>query len=142
MTELFWVFFLLHRVFIAALGLSLVAGSRGYSLSQCEGFSPQWLLLQWSTGSRHTSFSNCSPQAQELGLSNCGTWALVALQPVGFSQTRDQTGVPCIARWLLNHWTTGKAPEKWGFMCVCVWSGGMTFTSLSWEAEGEVQLVY
>ena len=39
-------------------------------------------------------------------------WALqlwctgfVALQHVGSSQTRDRTQVPCIGRWILNHWT-------------------------------------
>ena len=25
--------------------------------------------------------------------------------------TRDQTGVPCIARWILNHWTTREGPS-------------------------------
>ena len=38
-------------VFLGALGLSLVAVSRGYSLLSSVGFSLQWLLL-WSTGSR------------------------------------------------------------------------------------------
>ena len=27
------------------------------------------------------------------------------------SQTRDRTNVSCIARWILNHWTTRKVPE-------------------------------
>ena len=31
---------------------------------------------------------------------------LAALCHVGSSQARDQTCVPCIARWILNHWTT------------------------------------
>ena len=31
---------------------------------------------------------------------------LVALQHVGSSQTRDQTRVPCIGRWILNHCAT------------------------------------
>ena len=31
---------------------------------------------------------------------------LVALRHVEFSQTRDQTCVPCIGRQILNHWTT------------------------------------
>ena len=34
-------------------GLSLVVASGGYSLLPCLGFSLQWLLLLWSTGSRH-----------------------------------------------------------------------------------------
>ena len=44
----------------------------------------------------------------ELGLSS---WhmGLVALWHVGSSPTRDQTTVPYIARWILNHWTTGEA---------------------------------
>ena len=46
---LFW----LCWVFVAARGLSLVAASRGYSSLRCTGFSLQWLLLLWSTGSRH-----------------------------------------------------------------------------------------
>ena len=36
---------------------------------------------------------------------------LVALQHVGSSQTRDQTGVPCIGRWILNHWTTRQVQD-------------------------------
>jgi len=34
----------LHRVFVAACGLSLVATGHGYSLLRCVGFSSQWLL--------------------------------------------------------------------------------------------------
>ena len=61
--------------------------------------------------------------------SNCGMWAsycccfsccrvraqslwhtgLVAPRHVGSSQTRDWTGVPCVARWILNHQTTREA---------------------------------
>ena len=36
---------------------------------------------------------------------------LVAQQHVGSSQTRDRTHVPCIARWILSHSTTRKAPS-------------------------------
>ena len=60
----------------------------------CLGFSLWWLLL-WFPGS--------SMQAQLL-------WrmGLAALYHVGSSHTRDRNRVPCIARWILNHWTTGK----------------------------------
>ena len=34
------------------VGFSLVAASKGYSLLRFAGFSSQWLLLLWSTGSR------------------------------------------------------------------------------------------
>ena len=34
---------------------------------------------------------------------------LVAPQHMGSSSTRDRTSVPCIARGILNHWTTREA---------------------------------
>ena len=36
--------------------------------------------------------------------------SLVAPRHVGSSRTRDQTSIPCIARQILNHWTTREAP--------------------------------
>ena len=42
--------------------LSLVAASGGYFLVAVQGFSLQWFLLLWSTGSRAS------------GLSSCGAW--------------------------------------------------------------------
>ena len=36
---------------------------------------------------------------------------LVVLWHVGSSLTRDQTPVPCIGRWILNHWTIRTVPE-------------------------------
>ena len=35
-------------------GLSLVVWGKDYCSLQCTGFSLRWLLLSWSTGSRHT----------------------------------------------------------------------------------------
>ena len=29
---------------------------------------------------------------------------------MGLSQTRDRIGVACIARWMLNHWSTREVP--------------------------------
>ena len=58
-SPLSFFFFWLPCVFIAVHGLSLVAVSGGYSLLWCAGFSLQWLLLLWSTGSRHVGFSSC-----------------------------------------------------------------------------------
>ena len=80
-------------------------GEQGLQFVVCTGFSLQWLLL-WNTGSRH------------MGFSSCGMWALlwvwhtglVALWHVESSPTRDQNGVPCIAR---QFWTT-ETPEKTG----------------------------
>ena len=72
---LFFLNFLLHWVFIAVCGLSLVAASGGYSSSRCAGFSSQRLLLLQSTGSRHTGFSSCGSRALERRLGSCGMWA-------------------------------------------------------------------
>ena len=36
---------------------------------------------------------------------------LVVLWHVGSSWTKDRTRVPCIGRWILNHWTTKKVLE-------------------------------
>ena len=58
-----FIYFWLRWVFIAAHGLSLVAASGGYSSLWCVGFSLQWLLLLWSTGSRHMEFNNCGTRA-------------------------------------------------------------------------------
>ena len=73
-------------------GLSLVAASRGYSSLWCTGFSLQWLLLLWSSGSRHAGFSSCGSRALERRLSSCdaraqllhGMWDLPGpgLEPV------------------------------------------------------------
>ena len=87
-------------------GLSLVAVSGGYSSLQCMGLALQWLLLLWSTGSRHAGFSNCGTWAQQLWLSG-----LVALWHVGSSQTRAWTHVPCIGRQILNHCATREVPN-------------------------------
>ena len=86
-----FIYFWLRWVFIAAHGLSLVAVSGGYSSLRCTGFSLQWLLLLWSTGSRRTGFSSCGTWAQQLWLAGskrrlsssgaraqllCGMWDL------------------------------------------------------------------
>ena len=38
---------------------------------------------------------------------------MVALRHMGSSQTRERTGVPCIARQILNRWTTWEALSGW-----------------------------
>ena len=53
------IFLNLRWVFLAARSFSLVAASGGYSLLGYAAFSLWWLLLLWSTGSRHTGFSSC-----------------------------------------------------------------------------------
>ena len=50
--KILFIYFWLHRVFVALLRFSLVAGSRGCSLLQCMGFSMRWLLLLRITNSK------------------------------------------------------------------------------------------
>ena len=38
-----------------------------------------------------------------------GHRGLVAPRRMGSSRIRDRTQVPCIGRWVLNHWTTREA---------------------------------
>ena len=69
------------------------------------------LLQLWRVRASLCSSSSCC------GAQAPGSWAqelwgtgLVAPQHVGPSWTTDQTSVPCIARQILNHWTTMEAP--------------------------------
>jgi len=60
------------------------------------------------------AFSCCGAQLQALGLSSCGMQASVVAHSfscpwhVESSKIRDGTTVPCIGRWILNNWATGK----------------------------------
>ena len=88
--SILFIYYWLCWVFVAMHGLSLVVASGGYSLLWCAGFSLQWLLLLWSTGSRCVDFgscgawasaavarrlSSCGSRALERGLSSCGARA-------------------------------------------------------------------
>ena len=68
-------------------------------------FSLRWFLLLWNTDSR--------ARAQFL-------WhmGLDALRHEGSSQTRDQTPLSCIGRWVLNHWTTREVLDEECFPCL------------------------
>ena len=56
------------------------------------------------------------------------------------SQTRDQTQVPCIGRWILNHWTTRELPStywKWKSLSR-VWLFATPWTIHSpWNSPGQ-----
>ena len=68
--------------FLAACGLSLAVMSEGYTSLWCTGFSLQWLLLLYSTCSRHMGASVMAArklsrggfQTLEHRLSSCGTF--------------------------------------------------------------------
>ena len=77
---------------------------------QCMGFS---LLVA-------PELSSCSTWAPECmgsvvaacGLSSCGVLAQLPHSMCDLSSpTRDRTRVPCIGRWILNHWTTREIPQ-------------------------------
>ena len=87
-------------------GFSLVAASGRYSLAAVLRILTAVASLWQSTSSRHVGFSGCNAWAQELCLTG-----LVALQHVESSQTRNQTSVPSIERWILDHWTTREIPS-------------------------------
>ena len=72
---IYFIYFWLRWVFVAACGLSLVVVSGGCSSLWCAGFSLRWLLLLRSTGSRCAGFSSCCLQALEHRLSSCGARA-------------------------------------------------------------------
>ena len=58
----------------------------------------------------HMGFSSWGTGALEHQLSSGGSRASLLHCNVGSSRTRYQTGAPCIARQLLNHWTARETP--------------------------------
>ena len=66
------------------------------SLVEEQGLLSSWKRAQWLP---------CP------GFSCCGLWAQVSRSVWELrSLTRDRTHVPCIGRWLLQHWATKKVP--------------------------------
>ena len=91
-------------LFLPAVGLC--CSSRAFSSCREQG-----LLSGYSVRASHHSGSlflrstGCRLLSRQL-------WhtGLVAPWHAGSYRTRDQTSVPCITRWILNHWTTREAP--------------------------------
>ena len=101
----FWFFFFLF--FLAVLGVYFLYGhfsiwDKWGLLSACRvhGFSLRWLLLLWSTSSRHTRFTSFATQAQYLSFS------LVAPWHVRSSQNKDRTHVSRIGKLTFYHAAT------------------------------------
>ena len=74
---------------------------------QASVAAPRTFTRMWDLSRRHMDslavahgFGSCSSQASLLR----GTWDLR-------SPTRDQTHAPCVARQILNHWTTREIPQ-------------------------------
>ena len=101
----FWFFFFLF--FLAVLGVYFLYGhfsiwDKWGLLSACRvhGFSLRWLLLLWSTSSRHTRFTSFATQAQYLSFS------LVAPWHVRSSQNKDRTHDSHIGKLTFYHVAT------------------------------------
>ena len=127
-------FFLKFDFFLSWIKKLLVFGSAG-SLWSCGLFSvcrEQTLLSSGGAWASHWhGFSCCRAWALGCaGFSSCGFWAQwlwfldsteqaqelghtgsVALQHVGSSWIRDRTGVSCIERRSLYHWTIRESPK-------------------------------
>ena len=73
----------------------------------CKAQAPSAWALVVAT----SRLSSCSSWALELGLSSWNDW-VTPLRLVGSSQTRDTTRVPCIGRWILNHWIPREVLEE------------------------------
>ena len=101
----FLIYLLLAVVGLTDMRLSLAVVSKVFSSLRCVGFSLWWLLSWPSTGSQAQGFNSCSQQAHWLWCTD-----LVVAWHVASSQTWYQTNVLCIAKWILNHWTTREAP--------------------------------
>ena len=97
-----FLFFWLCWVFVAVHRLSLVVMSGGYSAAVCG------LFLLRSMGFKCAGFGGCSSIAWAQW-----SWHTIIVAPrhAVSSQTRDWMLVPCIGRWILNHWTTKEVPH-------------------------------
>ena len=89
----YFLFLKYYLLFLAALGLcfherAFFSCREGRLLSGCSGFFC------------------CRAQALGWAVSVVVTHGLSCSMHVESSQTRDQTCVPCITTWILNHWTT------------------------------------
>ena len=111
---LIFIYFWLCWVFIATLGFSLDT-ERKYHSFVVHGLLIVVLSLVlehriwgvWASVVVMHGLSSWGSRAPGHRLWSCGTWVgLVVLKHVGSSWTRDQTSVPSIARWILNHRTT------------------------------------
>ena len=111
----------------------LATGPPGKSYIFCFKYICIYFWLHWLFGCYSWAFSSCGKWGPPLLLvcqlftavpflvAEHLPWApgfqylrhtgLVALRHVGSSPTRNQTSVPCIGRWILNHWTTREVPH-------------------------------
>ena len=90
-----------------------------------------WALLLWCMDSLAVVHGHWSACAQLL----CSTWDLSLL-------TRDRARVPCIAMWILNHWTTREVPSSFIYWLSPLsrksdpWGQGCLFIFAQWGTSG------
>ena len=106
-------------VFVAVPGFFSSCGERGLlsscgaGVSHCSDF---FCRRAWAL--ECSGFSSSSTQGQSFR-----RWDLIGPRYVGSSWTRDQTCVPSIDRWILNHWATREVPVCFLYKCFCILKG-------------------
>ena len=114
-----FIYFWLRWVFVAARGLSLVAGSGGYSSLWCAGFSLRWLLLLRSTASRRAGFSSCGSRASVVVAR--GLQQLWLAGSVAVARGLQSTGSVVVARGLSCSTACGIFPDQGSNPCPLHW---------------------
>ena len=99
--SIYLFYFWLHWILVAMHGLPLAVLSRG---------SLPFVVVC----GRFIAASSLAVQHRLQGVWDKQLWqrGLVALLNVGSSQTRDQTLVPYIGKWIVNHWTTREVLDR------------------------------
>ena len=96
--------------FFAELGIFLQLQQVGTTLQlRCSGFSLQRLHLSQSTGSRACRLQQLWLLGSRSQASVVVARGLRCLSECGIFLEQGSTHVPCIARWILNHWATREA---------------------------------
>ena len=117
--KIIYLFIWLCWVFVAACGI-FRCSTRSTRALGCDA---QASLQLWQRG---FLFSSCDAGSRARGLcslqhagslveayefSSCGTWGQLPRSMWDLSSpTRDRTCIPCIGRWIPDHWTTREFP--------------------------------
>ena len=100
-----FIYFWLHWVFIPAHRFSLVVESGGCSLAVVCRRLTSLASLVGEYGPYGTWASVVATHGLQGASSVVVVHRLSCSRHVGSSQTKDQTSISCIGRWILNHWT-------------------------------------
>ena len=106
----FFFFFNFIYLFMAVLGLRFCARA----FSSCSKRGPLFIAVHGPltiAASHYRGLSCCGAQAPDAQAQYLWLTSLAAPWPVGSSQTRARTRVPCIGRQTLSHCATREAPE-------------------------------